>query len=196
MAVTTIKDGFNGGSDNQLKVNSDGSINVTGGGSSNASVGLTGQTAPTSATEIGAIDSSGKLQPLLIDSTGRLEVDAGQIFGVQNLKVLFNEVTAIAVGIETTINTYTAPVTGIAYLLTILNSGENRASYQVYNNGTLFDKQYTVPTQLSAQFDYKTGSSSVPGMVIAAGNTILVKTTNSGTTSASYSSRFMILEVT
>lgn len=32
MAVTTIKDGYAGGSDNQLKVNSDGSINVTGGG--------------------------------------------------------------------------------------------------------------------------------------------------------------------
>jgi hypothetical protein len=32
MAATTIKDGFNGGSDNQLKVNSDGSINVNGGG--------------------------------------------------------------------------------------------------------------------------------------------------------------------
>lgn len=32
MAATTIKDGFQGGSDNQLKVNSDGSINVNGGG--------------------------------------------------------------------------------------------------------------------------------------------------------------------
>lgn len=33
MAATTIKDGFAGGSDNQLKVNDDGSINVVGGGS-------------------------------------------------------------------------------------------------------------------------------------------------------------------
>jgi hypothetical protein len=35
MATTQIKDGFDGGSDNQLKVNADGSINVntTGGGS-------------------------------------------------------------------------------------------------------------------------------------------------------------------
>lgn len=32
MAATQIKDGFQGGSDNQLKVNSDGSINVNGGG--------------------------------------------------------------------------------------------------------------------------------------------------------------------
>lgn len=33
MATTQIKDGFNGGSDNQLKVNDDGSINVVTGGS-------------------------------------------------------------------------------------------------------------------------------------------------------------------
>lgn len=32
MASTTIKDGFNGGTDNQLRVNDDGSINVVGGG--------------------------------------------------------------------------------------------------------------------------------------------------------------------
>lgn len=40
MAATTIKDGFAGGSDNQLKVNADGSINVTsgGGGSSNVNI--------------------------------------------------------------------------------------------------------------------------------------------------------------
>lgn len=78
MATTTIKDGFNGGSDNQLKVNSDGSINVdvTGGTIivSNPSVGPTGVTAPIQATEIGGIDTSGNLQALKVDSTGALEV--------------------------------------------------------------------------------------------------------------------------
>lgn len=41
MAVTQIQDGFNGGSDNQLKVNADGSINVDvsgGGGPSNVNI--------------------------------------------------------------------------------------------------------------------------------------------------------------
>ena len=48
---------------------------ITGGGS-NASVGATGATAPTSATEVGIIDSSGKLQgassanPVSVDPTG------------------------------------------------------------------------------------------------------------------------------
>lgn len=41
-------------------------IAVTGGSGSNSSVGLTGTTAPTSATEIGGIDSTGKLQTATI----------------------------------------------------------------------------------------------------------------------------------
>jgi hypothetical protein len=42
---------------------------------SNPSVGLTGTTAPTSATELGAVDSNGDLQPLLVDPDGKLLVD-------------------------------------------------------------------------------------------------------------------------
>lgn len=66
-------------SENTLGVNSDGSINVNvlsggGGGGSNASVGATGSTAPTSATELGAVDTDGKLQALNIDDTGALIV--------------------------------------------------------------------------------------------------------------------------
>jgi hypothetical protein len=40
MATTQIKDGFAGGSDNQLKVNPDGSINVTGGGGGGGDVNI------------------------------------------------------------------------------------------------------------------------------------------------------------
>ena len=77
MATTQIKDGYAGGSDNQLKVNSDGSINVnsTGGGGGNASVGPTGSPVPADATLVGAKDASGNLQPLTIDPSGKLLVD-------------------------------------------------------------------------------------------------------------------------
>ena len=241
MATTTIKDGYNGGSDNQLKVNPDGSINVdvTGGGAgsnvnlvsvggssitlgqnteansipvtiasnqspipvtgsitaTNPSVGADGSVAPDYSTLIGGINPSGNLQGLLVDSSGLLEVNAGQIFGVQNLRVLYNEVNSIAVGVETTINTYTAPVGKIVYLLTINCSGGNRGTYNIYNSGTLFDRQYAPVTNLSALFDYKTGSSSVPGMVIAVGNVITVTAVNNGSDSTMFNSRLMILEV-
>lgn len=77
MATTTIKDGYNGGSDNQLRVNNDGSINVNGGGGGggNASVGPTGSTAPASGTEIAGIDPSGNLKAVSVDANGFVNVN-------------------------------------------------------------------------------------------------------------------------
>lgn len=76
MAVTQIKDGYNGGSDNQLRVNDDGSINIGsgGGGGSNASVGPVNVTSPTSATEIAGVGPTGLLTPVSVTSTGAINV--------------------------------------------------------------------------------------------------------------------------
>lgn len=75
MSATTIKDGFQSGSDNQAKVDDTGHLFVTGNiTTNNASVGTTGTTAPTSATEVAGIDPSGNLHPLQTDSSGKLEV--------------------------------------------------------------------------------------------------------------------------
>lgn len=68
----------NSNNSHELLINADGSINTTVTGTvtaSNPSVGLTGATAPTSATEMGAVDTNGKLQPLLVDPSGKLLVD-------------------------------------------------------------------------------------------------------------------------
>lgn len=53
---------------NALNVAVQGNVN-------NNSVGLTGVAAPTSATEMGAVDSFGVLQPLTVDPSGKLLVD-------------------------------------------------------------------------------------------------------------------------
>lgn len=81
MATTSIKNGFHGGTDDQLLVNPDGSINVntTGGGGSNASVGPTGVTAPTSGTEIAGIDPSGNLHAVSVDSNGFINVNGTSV---------------------------------------------------------------------------------------------------------------------
>lgn len=194
MAVTTIKS-YN--SDNQAEVTADHELRVTGSFTGdNASVGPTGAPIPGSATLVGGEDPNGNLEPIHLDSNGAILVNTSGSFAVQDLKVLFVETSALAIGIETPINTYTAPVGKISYLLTILNSGENRAQFSIYRNAVLFDRQYTNVTQLTAPFDYKTGSGSVPGMVIPVGETIEVTVINSGTSIANYNSRFMILEVT
>lgn len=82
MSTTQIKNGFHGGTDDQLLVNPDGSINVNstgGGGGSNPSVGPTGVTAPTSATEIGGIDPSGNLHAVSVDANGFVNVNGTSV---------------------------------------------------------------------------------------------------------------------
>lgn len=76
MASTQIKNGFHGGTDDQLLVNPDGSINVnsSGGGGGNTSVGPTGSTAPLSGTEIAGIDPSGNLKGVSVDTNGFVNV--------------------------------------------------------------------------------------------------------------------------
>jgi hypothetical protein len=77
MAVTQIKNGFQGGSDDQLLVNPDGSINVNatgGGGGSNASVGPVNSPAPASATEVAGVNPEGKLTHLSVTDSGALNV--------------------------------------------------------------------------------------------------------------------------
>ena len=91
MAVTTIKDGFAGGSDNQLKVNADGSINVVGGGSSSG--GLTD--AQLRATPVPVTVSSG--------ATGAPVIQ-------------YNAVTSVALGATSTVISYTVP-TGKTFTL-------------------------------------------------------------------------------
>lgn len=51
------------------------------GGSANASVGVNGDTAPTSSTEVGGIDPDGNLHPLQTDDDGHLLVDLSSASG-------------------------------------------------------------------------------------------------------------------
>lgn len=62
-------------SGNPLVINPDGSINVDGTiTATNPSIGVTGTTAPTSATEVGTVNPSGNLTSLQSDSSGALKV--------------------------------------------------------------------------------------------------------------------------
>jgi hypothetical protein len=198
MATTSIKDGYNGGSDNGAYVDSTGHLLVTGTFSaSNPSIGVTGTTAPTSATEVGGINPSGNLQGLKVDAAGALLVDIGGVSSSEVAVPIFNDITSVAIGVETILNTFTAPAgPTVTYLLDVFNSGGNRAIFNVYNNGVLFDRQYTNVTQQNAFLDYRTETNNAPGWVIPPGNIIQVKVVNSGTTIADYNSRIYVLEVT
>lgn len=194
MATTVIKS-YN--SDNQAEVTDNHELKVTGTfTANNSSVGPTGDPVPADATLVGGEDPSGNLQALQVNNAGELRVAGISVFTTQNVRVLYSEVSSIAVGIETLVNTYTAPPGVISYLLTIEASGENRAQYNIYYDGVLLDKKYSNVTVLTAPFSYMTGSGTVPGMVIGTGKTVDIKVINAGTSTANYSGRFLILEAT
>lgn len=178
MATTQVKDGFNGGSDNQLKVNNDGSINVNSGGGGSANVNI--------------FDSAGNS---LTSTSGALNVNINGVNPNQNSVLVFNEVSSVPVGIETTIATYTAPVGKTSCLLQVYVGGMNVAQMKVYNNTTIYDSKYTSAAGLNENFDFKTGSSIVPGQIIGPGNSITVTVNQIGTGTATFNARIQVLEI-
>jgi hypothetical protein len=80
---------------------------------SNASVGLTGQTAPTSATEVGGIGTGGNLEPINIDSSGRLEVTSSGGSSPVNANGSYAQIT----NLTTTAQTFTVPANAIGFIL-------------------------------------------------------------------------------
>lgn len=182
MATTQIKNGYQGGSDDQLLINPDGSINVnsSGGGGSNASVGLTNTTAPTSATEIGGVDPTGKLQSIKTDVNGNLTL------AIENAILAYNEITNVAIGIETTILGYIV-VSAISHLKTIAVSGQNIGTVTVYKNSQPIDKQYLYYTNFNLDFIYNDVS-------VLLGDLIEVKVINNGIDICSFNAKLQIVE--
>lgn len=76
---------------------------------SNASVGTTGSTAPTSATEIGGINPSGNLQGVNVDAAGNLIVSSAGV----NTSGSYAQIT----NLTTTAQTFTAPAGAIGFIM-------------------------------------------------------------------------------
>jgi hypothetical protein len=193
MATTQVKNGFDGGTDDQLLVNPDGSINVntTGGGGGNVNLTEVGG-APVA---LGQTVMAGSIPVVIASDQSPIPVVISAS-GTPFANVVYSEITSVSVGIETLITTYTAPIGKHSYLINILTSGQNIGFVNIYNNGFIIDKQYFYYTGFNLVFDYKTGISSYPGVLIAPGTILKATVTNNGSSSASYNARFMILEVT
>lgn len=104
------------------------SVNVITGGGSNASVGLTNATAPTSATEIGSIDGTGKLQAA--SSTNPVPVtDANLTSGTQKSQIVDST------GTHTVVVANANPVL-TDYGIETRNIPSNTIANGSYNSGT------------------------------------------------------------
>jgi hypothetical protein len=152
MAATTIKNGFNGGSDAQLLVNPDGSINVNstgGGGSSNVSIVEGGNTA-------------------VVTPGGALEVSV-----VPNGTPIsqYNEVTGVAMNASVTILTYTVPIGHTLQLNAIEASSDSISTIELDLNGTANAKGRLCYTNYNLRFGYNNYS-------LAAGTVVNIVGTN------------------
>lgn len=116
MAATTIKDGFAGGSDNQLKVNADGSINVdtSGGGTGNVNITEVGG----AAIVLGQTTSANSLPVVIASNQSPIAV-----VPTQGIPMVSNSTTV-------------ASVASSATNVTLLASNANRKGAVFFNDST------------------------------------------------------------
>lgn len=87
MATTQVKDGFNGGSDNQLKVNADGSINTNSTGTGTSDVNVVSSVLPTGAST-SANQTNGNQKTQVVDGANTVIGPAQTITGTNYLPVV------------------------------------------------------------------------------------------------------------
>lgn len=192
MAVTIIQSG-DASVNNKAFVDNTGHLLVTnaGGGVSDTNLTEVGGQPIT----LGQNTMANSIPVVIASDQSPVEVTIEGVNPNQNSVLIFNEVTAVPVGLETIVATYTAPAGKTSCLLQIYAGGTNVTKFIVYNNLALYDKKYTSAAQLNENFDFKTGSSIVPGQIIGVGNTITITTTQIGTSPGDFNARIQVLEI-
>lgn len=108
-------------------------------------------------------------------------------------KTYFNEITALASGSLTTVQTYTVPALKTAFLQKIDVSGTNIAEYSIFINAVIQDKKRTYfGNSLNSEFLFADSGSGLP---LVAGDIVTTKVIHSRPTIANFNSRIQIIEV-
>ena len=149
-------------SGNALNSNGSGALQVAvvSGGGTNASVGLTGATAPTSATEIGSVDRTGKLQVVTSDLRGTAQAIAVEIVDASG-----NQITSFGS------STVTADIVGHAGAVLDAVLGATKPPNVLQVGGNDGTNAYAVPLASGGASVVVSGSVSVSGSVTAAQGT-------------------------
>ena len=86
-----------------------------------------------------------------------------------------DEQLLVPYNIETTVVSYTVPVSGNIYLRDVIGSGDNKGTYKVYVDGVLKKTKRTWWGDFNAEFSF---ASSNGGAFIQGGSTVTLKVTN------------------
>lgn len=161
----------------KLEIQPDGSIDVN--------VTLTA-----AADSVAIGDGHGNI--LAINPDGSVNVNLVQS-NPGELKSFYNEVTSLASGILTTIQTYTAPVGRKSYFQKVEYSGTNIAEYTVYINASVEGKKRTYfGAELNGEIKFvETGT----GLPLQVGDVVTVKVIHSRPDLGDFNSRIQVIEV-
>lgn len=177
-----------------LMLDSMGNLLVTSTGSGSPNVNLVSVSG--SPITLGQTTMSASLPVTIASDQSPLNVNIVGVNPSQVSVLVYNEVTAVAVGVETTIATYTAPAgPTTSCLLLVYAGGTNVAQWKIYNGSSVYDSKYTSAAELNGNFDFKTGSSIVPGQIIGPGSTIVVTANQIGTSSGTFNARIQVLQI-
>ncbi len=132
---------------------------------------------------------------LLINNDGSINVNvvSGSV-DASDYRSYFNEVTSVATGTPTTIQTYTVPLGKDAFLQKISFSGTNIATYEVFINAVIQDKKRTYfGNSLDDIFGF--ANSATDGYPLETGDVVLVRVTHNRPNVGDFSCRIQVVEV-
>jgi hypothetical protein len=135
-------------------------------------------------------DSDG--DELEINTDGSISVAQAVNNNVSGLKK-YNEVLAVASGVETTIATHTAVGGRRTFLQKAFGSGDNIAKYRVKVNGTTIDMKRTMFDNLNADFFYD--GEMNPGLEVTVGDIITITAIHTRPGTSDYNGKIMYIEV-
>lgn len=108
------------------------------------------------------------------------------------LKSSYGEITSVAAGVLTTIQSYTAPLVGTTYLQLVSVSGTNVAEYRVLRQASIADKKRTYfGGNLNADLMFAGGT----GIPLDPGDTVTVRVIHSRPDVGDFNSRIQVIEV-
>lgn len=162
-----------------LVVNADGSINV------NVSVDAA------DGDNIAIHDSGG--DELAINTDGSINVTVVEDPGTYLTRNIYNEITSVASGVETTISTYTVPVGKYSYLTRAEFSGDQVARYRIYiDSVTQASRRTNFGTNLSDDMSFFSGSND--GIYLIAGSVVNLTVLHDRTGSGNFEGRLQLIE--
>lgn len=129
-----------------------------------------------------------------VGSKYALDVNIVNNSSISNYINKYAEITGVASGISTQIDSYTVPTGKKAFLQRVDLNGNNIAEYTISVNSSPVGKRTTYFTLLSSTVDFNSSIEALPGMQLLAGDIVKVEVLHNRSFVGNFNSRLQIIE--